>query len=406
MGRCDRAKNYLRRLTGVVVGFLAVLLALPMATATDYIPRGQPIPQNIRVVGTTSTGVNASMTAMYLNATGNTTYHKVPVPVSSSTLGKLGKTALKRLGPAAALYQTIKGILDGIGWFIDEATRQVMSPGTPGTPLGQTIYCIGNNCASGPGMLSSVAHVAVGLAQPCSPNGNYGADGGARYGCTNLDGSWRQNAASEVRRTRAANASWPVEYVNVGAGTPPAEIPDNDLGNALKTVPNVINAIMIDPETGAPIRTQEVTDALNNLRRALEAANGTTTPAPDLGTDTGWEEGQETPSETEWPGFCDWATTVCDAIDWFRSPDDEYEKPEVPWEEMPVEQQEWSSGIGGGSCPAPVTFTVSVSGVSVSPRFEMQPVCDFATMMRPLVIAIATLVGVYIVAGLRQNKDA
>lgn len=388
------------------------MLALPMALAADYIPRGQPIPQNIRVVGTTATGVNASMTTMYLNATGNTTYNKVPVPINSSTLGKLGKTALKRLGPAAALYQTIKGVIDGVGWFIDEARDQITTPGVPQQPLGEVIYCVRlvgteNKCAAAPGQLLSVvlAEMNPTLWQaPCNV-GSAVASGARRYQCIYKPTNLPLDIVTENRLVRPGT-TWPSSYQNYGEYVPPSDISDYDIGQLLKQYPHIINAILIDPVTGAPIRTQEVTDALNDLRRALEAANGTGTPQPDLDADTGWENGEETPHETEWPGFCEWAETVCQAIEWFRSEDDEYEKPEVPWEDLPVEQQEWSSGIGGGTCPAPVTVSVSVAGQSASPQFEMQPVCDFANMMRPLVIAIATLIGVYIVAGLRQSKDA
>lgn len=384
------------------------MLALPMAMAADYIPRGQPIPQNIRVVGTTATGVNASMTTMYLNATGNTTYQKVPVPISSSTLGKLGKTALKRIGPAAALYQTIKGILDGVGWFIDEARDQITIPGTPKQPLNPQGWC---NTQSQP----SVCVNSVQAAKEITMSKFAGNTDIKGWHVVDHPGPQYMTICGMPALTyngqcvRSENWFWRTTtgYPNGHpAGTPDTDISDYDVGQLLKQHPQIINAILIDPETGAPIRTQEVTDALNDLRRALEAANGVTTLQPDIETDTSWQDGETTPSESEWPGFCDWATTVCDAIEWFRSPDDEYEKPEVPWEELPVEQQDWNSGIGGGTCPAPVTFSVSVSGVSVSPRFEMQPMCDFATLVRPLVIAIAGVIGVYIVAGLRQSKDA
>lgn len=412
MGRRHRTENYVRRLNAFLFGFVVTLLALPMAAATDFLPRGQPIPQNIRVVGTNATGVNASLTTTFLNATGNTTHHKVPVSINSSTLGKLANAALKKVGPAATLYQTIKGVLDGVGWFIDEAQQQVTTPGVPQQPLGEVVYCVRlvgtqNKCAAAPGQLLSVVRAEMNTSNwdlPCTV-GSATANGAMRYRCIFKPTNLPNDIVTENRVVRPGT-TWPSNYENHGEYVAPATIPHYDLGQLLKQYPHIINAILIDPETGAPYRTQEVTDALNDLRRALEAANGVTTPQPDLGVDTGWEDGETTPNETDWPGFCDWATTVCDAIEWFRSPDDEYEKPEVPWEELPVEQQEWSSGIGGGTCPAPVTFTVSVGGVSVSPQFEMKPVCDFATLMRPLVIAIATLIAVYIVAGLRQSKDA
>lgn len=408
MGANAGVVHPVRRLIPFALGIMFALLASVMASAADYIPRGQPIPQNIRVVGTTATGVNASMTTMYLNATGNTTYHKVPVPINASTLGKLGKTALKRIGPAAALYQTVKGILDGVGWFIDEARDQITIPGSPQQPLNPNGWC---NTQSQPSVCVNSVQAAKEITM-AKFAGNTDIRGwhivdypGPQY--MNICGM--PGTSYNGQCVRAENWFWRTTtgYPNGHpAATPDTDISDYDVGQLLKQHPEVINAILIDPETGAPIRTQEVIDALNNLRRALEAANGTGVPQPDLEVDDGWEQGEETPHETEWPGFCEWAETVCSAIEWFRSEDDPYEKPEVPWEETPVEMQSWSSGIGGGTCPAPISHTVTIGGVTGNLQFSVQPICDVGSKLYPLVIAISTLLGLYIVGGWRRAANA
>lgn len=413
MCRVDRVGRAVLGLRVVAFGFLLVMLAWPMAWAADFIPRGQPIPQNIRVVGTTATGVNASMTTMYLNATGNTTYNKVPVPISSSTLGKLGKAAIKRLGPAAALYQTLKGIIDGVGWFIDEAQKQIQTPGQPRDALGQTVYCLqagstsgaGFNCANTPGLLSAVASAVNGnFSSPCAVDG-FQANGRANYKCTRNSDGQMARVATESIQTRPVTG-WPATHNNYNEGSEPSQISDYDLGNLLKQYPQAINAILIDPETGAPIRTQEVVDALNELRKALEAANGTGTPQPDLETDPGWENGEETPHETEWPGFCEYAATLCEWLQWTKETEPMEEPMEVPWEDSPFEESTWSAGLGGGTCPSAYSFSVSVAGHSANIAFEYQPICSFASTMRPVVYAMSLLVAAFIVAGLRNNKGA
>lgn len=89
-----------------------------------------------------------------------------------------------------------------------------------------------------------------------------------------------------------------------------------------------------------------------------------------------------------------------------KAPDDPPERPEVPWDETPPEPVQWSSGLGGGQCPAPHQVTVTLGGYSASPTFEYTPLCTAATYLRPVLIGAATILAAVIVAGLRQNKNA
>lgn len=78
------------------------------------------------------------------------------------------------------------------------------------------------------------------------------------------------------------------------------------------------------------------------------------------------------------------------------------EAPAMPWEEASGEEQEWSSGLGSGSCPAPITTTVSFLGTSQAIDFSFGPLCDLAALLYPVVIAGGVLVSAYIVAGVRR----
>lgn len=408
MRRIARSLSSLRRLIAIAVGLFAVLIAACMpATAADYIPQGSPVPQGIRWVNSTATGVN---TSAWANVGG--TVSKFPVHVPSSTLGGLARGFLKRAVPYAGIALTLKDIVNGVGWAIDELQGQIQIPGTPQQPLGSGVWCWpipnGNALCS-----STVGSLGASMV-------NRNTDGSGQWRYSSFNGVQSQNASTATLIMAFANTSGqvlgtltptvifyadpPANAVNGNPYTDATAVSDYDVGQLLKQHPEIINAILIDPETGAPIRTQALVNALNALAAQLAAANGDPAPPlveadPDLG-------GEPTPSQTDWPGFCDWAGPVCDFIDWVKKPEPAEEEPEVPWDETPPEAVTWSSGLGAGGCPAPVSFSVTIAGLTVAPEFEVQPICDFGEKVRPLVIALASLLGVFIVGGWRNGKNA
>ncbi|NYB79036.1 MAG: hypothetical protein HZS22_14790, partial [Stenotrophomonas maltophilia] len=77
----------------------------------------------------------------------------------------------------------------------------------------------------------------------------------------------------------------------------------------------------------------------------------------------------------------------------------------MPYMDPPIPssyQGQWSSGLGGGSCPSPRTINVSLGGYSAAMVFEFKPLCDFSRYIRGMVIAFAAIVAAYIVLGLRR----
>ncbi|NUO74589.1 MAG: hypothetical protein HOQ32_01105 [Lysobacter sp.] len=78
------------------------------------------------------------------------------------------------------------------------------------------------------------------------------------------------------------------------------------------------------------------------------------------------------------------------------------EAPAMPWEEGGGEEQDWSSGLGSGSCPAPISTSVSFLGTSQALDFSFGPLCDLASLLYPVVFAGGLLLSAYIVAGVRR----
>lgn len=381
------------RLKPAIIGFLLALFVASAHGQVEFIPGSQPRPQGIVFRELTPTGVNTSAWARV-----GTTTSKFPVPVGSATLGRLTKNALKRVVPGVGWYITLKGLIDGAGWAINELQQQVtdgpavdQENSPPGTLMWKKIYNNVEYFATNGNSFTSMTEAEFGLEVV------FTQQEGDFFCFYFPEGS--PNSRDCIGRVTVQ--AW---VPNFGTGHTPSEISDYDLGQLVKTSPQVVNAILIDPETGAPIRTQELINALNALAAANAAANGLDPPDPILSDPSLGEDG--TPSQTDWPGFCDWATTVCDFIDWVKAEDTQTEPPEVPFEELPMEPQEWSSGLGGGSCPAPYSTSVSLAGYSANIEFSVEPICELGITMHDLIIAMALILSPMIIGGFRSSKDA
>ncbi len=402
--RADSPWDFVQRLTWhAIVGAFVAMYSLAMvfpSMAQEHIPRGQPIPQNVRWVNATATGANTTASAsMWQAATGNTTYHKVPVHVSAGTLGKLAKGALKRGLPVVGWGMAFRGIVDGAGWAIDELRQQVVStPAEEPEPLGEVAYCkqqlVGvMRCASNPQRVVDLYELDN--TNPEYVNWHFRTDRGRNEACALNAGGVRvicYDIVTVIRPTQGWGG-----YANGNQGTEAVPVSDADLGNLLKQNPQIVNAILVDPDTGAPIRTQELTDAMNNLRRSLEAANGLEPGSDMLPSD---DYSQTQPSETSLPEFCAWATYVCDFIDWYKADDSEFK--ELPEHEIQIDPDSWSSGIGEGSCPAPLVTTWTFMSTPARFEFDYEPSCQFAQTMRPFLITCALICAAFIMAGLRS----
>lgn len=387
MRRDSGALHSLRRLSVVALGtFVVLYAAMAMAGVSTSA-------SSARWTGATATGARTAVTvdAVYTGTINGARTFTVPVPVASSTLGALTRGALRRALPIAGWATLLRDLVGGAGWVIDELQKQVVQPATgQDAPAGTRMLCT----VESPTRCSSTVSGGLSLC-----NSLYG-------GCSVLV---EESGYVQYRRTPpeglgdVMQMNWtyiPEPRFDWATGSPQRTITDEELGNLVKANAEVVNAILIDPETGAPLRTAELVNALNQLRAALEAQAGMEpgtdlTPAEDLAD-------SET-KESQWPGFCDWAKYVCDAIDWMKKEPDLQEVP-VPMEEASVEMQNWSSGLGGGQCPAPLTVNVSLGAASQQIDFTFEPLCQFAQMMFPVVTAMGLLLGAYIVAGVRQSN--
>lgn len=78
---------------------------------------------------------------------------------------------------------------------------------------------------------------------------------------------------------------------------------------------------------------------------------------------------------------------------------------EITPEEKNIQVDETKRITFINGCPAGEQFTVSFMGSTQNLEFSYQPLCQFMSMIRPFVIAIAYLIGAYIVMGLSRGSS-
>lgn len=113
----------------------------------------------------------------------------------------------------------------------------------------------------------------------------------------------------------------------------------------------------------------------------------------------------------------DFYDEIRDFFDWYK--DQSEQNPNDPNDPSNPENQDGDVSVGQqeipfndsqritfiNGCPAGEQFTVSFMGSTQNLEFSYQPLCQFMTMIRPFVIAIAYLIGAYILMGLSRGSS-
>lgn len=160
-----------------------------------------------------------------------------------------------------------------------------------------------------------------------------------------------------------------------------------------------------DPVTGDTVVT--TTQTITNISygdTTITTTNTTTTTTYVNGTPTGTTVTTETPgdlpvSSSEWPGFCDWATVVCDWLEWTKEPPlDEPDLPQVVDDDF---EQTKNINFGAKSCPP--DYQINIAFINTVVAVPMQPLCDFAGIIYYMVMSAAYIFAAYISIGVVRN---
>jgi hypothetical protein len=368
-----------------------------------------PVPVNVAPVGAVPAGLNSVVTydARHLAGTtaANAGYYSRPVLVSNNTLAGLGRGLAKRTVPSLAFMAAVSAA----GWAIDELTRQVQSdPGVVGADIATGSDYYTTQTGGSAKYFSSLASAETWLIS--HHNGE--------------QAEWFQ--VSDLRVVQTSASSWNMYaekdtiygWASVGynvqgltdapAGlTEPsiAPVPATDaaIADLIKANPDTWNDALRNPD-GSVNRNPDVQAEAQALANELANPDPAQQPDPAEGWDSGQQGGEPTQGATseEWPIFCDWATPVCEAIDWAREPAPEFEDEDMPEMDLPMTGPTWASNLGGGSCPAPHMLNLTHTGQQA---YEWGPWCDLAGRMKPLVIASASFAAVLILAGVSRKNE-
>lgn len=164
-----------------------------------------------------------------------------------------------------------------------------------------------------------------------------------------------------------------------------------------------------DPATGETITT--TTSTTTNISygdTTITTTNTTVTNTYQNGQQTSTTTTTETPGDLPvsgavgagWPGFCDWATVVCDWLEWTKEdPPPEQDLPTVLDEDFSAEK---IISFGAKSCPP--DYQISLEPFLSTPvGVSFQPLCDFAALIYYMVMAASYIIAAYISIGVARS---
>jgi hypothetical protein len=327
--------------------------------------------------------------------------------------------SLKARSPnAIAVTAATAGAAAAAGWIIDELTGQVMQPGGSPAASGSGDYrqCVNTGplgsmrAWQGPISLGGISYETITTeVVPSSTSGGF-----LLSHCVDI---------KYVNYKPDENGYWPKLVAHPGHLTDisPSPVPQNELDEKiqdwLKTAPwSVLDDLLKHPD-GTPVDAEPLRRAISdwlddlaskdpNLRYVPPSSivvtnpDGSETPVdfePNPEPDSSTED-KTRPDAADWPLFCEWAPVICDWLEWTKEMPEDMEPEEFPVEYLTVAdiRKDYNSGLGGGSCPSPVTTSFMGSQIV----FTYETACYGArTYFKPVLLMIAGIIAAFIIVG-------
>ncbi|PJF05137.1 virulence factor TspB C-terminal domain-related protein [Acinetobacter seifertii] len=175
----------------------------------------------------------------------------------------------------------------------------------------------------------------------------------------------------------------------------------------------------LEDEQNQIVPSTQIIDQLENnkLIPTTETAQGQSTPQSDP-KDPTQPKAPPTDIKIDFPVFCSWAPTVCQAaqsgINFVKSYMDDskalkQEYADNPkFDDKPLEFDKDPSTPDttisfGGACPAPLNAPYSFMGISGSIEVPFTPFCKIAEVSKPVIIAVSAYFAALIVGGIRSG---
>lgn len=195
---------------------------------------------------------------------------------------------------------------------------------------------------------------------------------------------------------------------------------------AQQAIKAAADTIVAEAETDStkarPIVSQfEQTSTIETTEKSTSKSESTTT----TNTANPEESTTKTDTTTEFPVFCGWAPTICeaanvviqkpaewaenikaaydDAVDYFKE-EPTNKEPEELEIEQPQFEAEQVNLQGSTQCPQD-SVSFSLMGKSYTLDMPYQPVCNALDFFRPAVLAVGAITSAFIIAGIRTKED-
>lgn len=356
---------------------------------------------------------------------------------------------LARGGAGYALSVAVEQLIGAVDWVLDPANNQIVYS-KPDAPPCYDVSCLppsaiqGYVFAGGP----FSGEIVTSLSAACTKfDQHWQSNGGAWWGSTTA----QQNPPACVNASGGAiqtfgvivNPNYDPEAQEEEQKTLPLEVV------AQKVISNAnagdAAAQVATTAAAADVVAEAEKDEAKARPIANQAeANAETKPADEAEAEKANEaQGQSKPNEAnpeatdislEFPVFCSWAPTVCEAAqvvisfpqtltgwwesanqkadDWATSISDAYQDfmrdDELPNDdtkldvsELPTPELQENAISWGASCPADELVPISLQGVSTTLVLSWTPWCQLLSVIKPAIIASAYIGAGFIVLGLR-----
>lgn len=343
-------------------------------------------------------------------------------------LTKFGKGTAAGLAAGAI----VQGIVDGVGWVIDEGGKVTKRP-TEDTNTSHYWVCNYSGCNR------SIKYYSISSASKALV-ADRKLEGGSTYEQSNglwwtLNG-WVYNLADKIPNPDYNPSAPPPENTVVSEEEKEKVLKDllNDPKYADLARDMIGNTYSMGPENPEP-DSDVVNDLKNKQKDVLKSDNpkgdgktrtdpkidtGTqgqadTTPKPDTGTGTNPDPGTtpnpnpNTGSTTnfELPAFCNYAAIVCDWIGWTK------EEPELVDEKLQIEERDvtdykYEDHIKfGQSCPfSEKTENLDLGVGVIKFKYNLDFFCDFSREAKPTIVGIGHLGAlIFLLIGIRSGAS-
>ncbi|CAI3131191.1 hypothetical protein MWMV4_MWMV4_01075 [Acinetobacter baumannii] len=202
-------------------------------------------------------------------------------------------------------------------------------------------------------------------------------------------------------------------------------------------VSSVADTALIEDENQQIVPANDLLNQLNNSMAIPTNTTATGSATPSTGSGTGDPTAQPAPTDItlNFPVFCSWAPTICQAAqtvisfpktlsnwwetgskavseawtstkEWMNADDTPADPTEVEIEDPKVDVPNTNYFNWGAYCPfTPGAQTISLGDTSASIDYDLSSWCELASDLRPFVLAAGALMSFLIAAGIVMGRD-